>query len=91
MGSTARSLRVRARVTPHRARAKACCLSIHAKAFLSLSLSLSLTNERWQRSVGVFGVAASTREIDLQNLTRVPRFGESIDRQESENQTSPRF
>jgi len=34
-----------------------------------------------------FGVAASTREIDLQNLTRVPRFGESIDRQESENQT----
>ena len=35
----------------------------------------------------VFGVAASTREIDLQNLTRVPRFGKSIDRQESENQT----
>jgi len=33
------------------------------------------------------GVAASTREIDIQNLTRVPRFGESIDRQESENQT----
>jgi hypothetical protein len=30
-----------------------------------------------------FGVAASTRETDLQNLTRVPRFGESIDRQKS--------
>ena len=35
----------------------------------------------------IFGVAASTREIDLQNLTRVPRFGESIDHQKYENQT----
>jgi len=61
---------------------------VHPGLRVSQRLGFLRISELRQRLVRtLFGVAASTREIDLQNLRRVPRFGESIDRQESENQT----